>query len=144
MLRRWIQTPFSPRRIEIFVPSLANLIFLVLFLSLSLSKIGFLLSDADTGWHIRAGEFIWATFSVPKHDLFSFITPSPYWINHQWLSEVIMALVHQSLGLTGTAIFFALLIALSYWLLFKLIFFSSGLIYMVVLYVALFSFVYTL
>jgi len=138
MLRRWIQTPFSPRRIEIFVPSLANLIFLVLFLSLSLSKIGFLLSDADTGWHIRAGEFIWATFSVPKHDLFSFITPSPYWINHQWLSEVIMALVHQSLGLTGTAIFFALLIALSYWLLFKLMQKEQGNIFLAV-FVMLFT-----
>jgi hypothetical protein len=106
---------------KIFVPSLAYLLFLVLFLSLSLSRGGFLLSDADTGWHIRAGEFILATFSVPQQDIFSFITPPPRWINHQWLSEVIMALVHQSLGLTGIVIFFGLLISLSYSTLFKLI-----------------------
>ena len=132
MLRRWLQTPFSIRGMELFIPSLANLIFLVLFLSLSLSKIGFLLSDADTGWHIRAGEFIWATSSVPKHDLFSFITPSPYWINHQWLSEVIMALVYQSLGLTGVVIFFALLISLSYSILFKLMQKEQGNIFIAV------------
>jgi len=105
---------------QIFIPSLANLLFLVLLLSLSLSKAGFLLSDADTGWHIRAGEFILANYFVPSQDIFSFITPPPHWINHSWLSEVIMALVHQSLGLTGIVIFFSLLISLSYAILFKL------------------------
>jgi len=104
---------------KIFVPSLANLLFLALFLSLSFSSGGFLLSDADTGWHIRAGEFILSTFSVPKQDIFSFITPPSYWVNHSWLSEVMMALVHQSLGLTGIVIFFGLLISFSYWILFK-------------------------
>jgi hypothetical protein len=112
---------FLRYKLKIFVPSLANLFFLVLFLSLSLSNVGFLLSDADTGWHIRAGEFILETGSVPKHDIFSFVHPSPEWINHQWLSEVIMALVHKSLGLTGIVIFFALLISLTYSMLFKLI-----------------------
>jgi hypothetical protein len=105
---------------KIFVPSLANLIFLVLFLSLSLSKGGFLLSDADTGWHIKAGEFMLDTFSVLRHDIFSFTTPPLDWLNHQWLSEVIMALIHQSWGLTGIVIFFALIISFTYTLLFRL------------------------
>jgi hypothetical protein len=112
---------FLKYKSKIFVPSLANLLFLVLFLSLSLSSVGFLLSDADTGWHIRAGEFILETGSVPRHDIFSFAHPSPDWLNHQWLSEVIMALIHKSLGLTGIVIFFALLISLTYSMLFKLI-----------------------
>jgi hypothetical protein len=122
---------------KIFFPSLANLIFLFLFLSLSLSRGGFLLSDADTGWHIRAGEFILATFSVPKHDIFSFITPPPHWINHQWLSEVIMAFVHQSWGLTGIVIFFSLLISLSYSILFKLMQNERGNIFLVVFMILL-------
>jgi hypothetical protein len=108
-----------------------------LFLSLSLSSGGFLLSDADTGWHIRAGEFILATFSVPKQDIFSFITPPPHWINHQWLSEVIMALVYQSWGLTGVVIFFSLLISLSYSMLFKLIQKERGNIFLAVLIILL-------
>jgi hypothetical protein len=86
-----------------------------------LSKGGFLLSDADTGWHIKAGEFMLDTFSVLKHDIFSFTTPPLDWLNHQWLSEVIMALIHQSSGLTGIVIFFALIISFTYTLLFKLI-----------------------
>jgi len=122
---------------KIFFPSLANLIFLVLFLSLSLSRGGFLLSDADTGWHIRAGEFILATFSVPKQDIFSFITPPPHWINHSWLSQVIMAFVHQSLGLTGIVIFFGLLISLSYSTLFKLVQKERGNIFLAVFIILL-------
>lgn len=122
---------------KIFIPSLAKLLFLVLFLSLSFSRGGFLLSDADTGWHIRAGEFILATFSVPKQDIFSFITPPPHWINHSWLSEVIMALVHQSLGLTGIVIFFGLLISLSYSMLFKLMQKERGNIFLAVFIILL-------
>ena len=60
------------------------------------------------------------TFSVLKHDIFSFTTPPLDWLNHQWLSEVIMALIHQSSGLTGIVIFFALIISFTYTLLFKL------------------------
>jgi len=122
---------------KIFLPSLANLIFLVLFLSLSLSRGGFLLSDADTGWHIRAGEFILSTFSVPKQDIFSFITPPPRWINHSWLSEVMMALVHRSSGLTGIVIFFAVLISLSYSTLFKLMQKEQGNIFLAVFIILL-------
>ena len=108
-------------RSKIFVPSLANSLFLVLFLTLALSRGAFLLSDADTGWHIRAGEFMWDTFSILRHDIFSSATPPPSWMNHQWLSEVVMALVHKSFGLTGIVIFFALLISLAYSMLFKLL-----------------------
>jgi hypothetical protein len=95
------------------------------------------LSDADTGWHIRAGEFILATFSVPSQDIFSFITPPPDWINHSWLSEVIMAFVHQSLGLTGIVIFFSLLISLSYSMLFKLMQKERGNIFLAVFMILL-------
>lgn len=116
---------------------MGNLLFLVLFLSLSLSKGGFLLSDADTGWHIRAGEFILETFSVPRQDIFSFITPPPHWINHSWLSQVIMAFVHQSLGLTGIVIFFGLLISLSYLMLFRLMQKEQGNIFLAVFIILL-------
>jgi hypothetical protein len=78
-----------------------------------------LLSDADTGYHIRAGEFILNTVSIPKKDIFSHISPPLPWTAHEWLSEIIMALVHASFGLTGIVIFFSLLIAVIYSLLFR-------------------------
>jgi len=84
-----------------------------------LSGDNWLLNDGDAGYHIRAGEYILHNFSVPKYDIFSYISPPLPWIAHEWLSEVIMALVHEFSGLTGIVIFFSFLIGLAYFLLFK-------------------------
>lgn len=117
----------SPRKLAVFlIPSIADIIFVSLFLYLSFSAGKVLLRDADTGYHIRAGEYIINTLSIPKHDIFSFLTPPPAWTAHEWLSEVIMAIIHKAFGLTGVVIFFSLLIALVYYLLFKIIRIERG------------------
>jgi len=102
-----------------WLPSFADIFFLCAFLRLTLPGDSWLLSDADTGYHIRAGEYILTNFTVPKRDIFSFISPPLPWIAHEWLSEVIMALVHRFSGLTGIVIFFSFLIGLTYFLLFR-------------------------
>jgi hypothetical protein len=103
------------------IPSLADFIFLSLFLFLSFSAGTELLNDGDTGYHVRAGEYIIENFSIPKQDIFSFHTPPLAWTAHEWLSEVIMAIAHRSFGLTGVVIFFSVIITSVYYLLFKLI-----------------------
>jgi hypothetical protein len=102
-----------------WLPSFADIFFLCVFLRLTLSLDSWLLSDADTGYHIRAGEYILRNFMVPKHDIFSYQSPPLPWIAHEWLSEVIMAVVHEFSGLTGIVIFFSFLIGAAYFLLFK-------------------------
>jgi hypothetical protein len=106
---------------SLLIPSIADIIFISLFLYLSFCVGKRLLFDCDTGYHIRAGEHIINTFLVPKHDIFSFLTPPIPWTAHEWLSEVIMAMVHRAFGLTGIVIFFSLIISLVYYLLFKII-----------------------
>ena len=108
------------------IPSIADIIFLSLFLLLSFSKGQELLNDGDTGYHIRAGEYIIDTLSIPKHDIFSFLTPPLPWTAHEWLSEIIMAMVHRAFGLTGVVIFFSFIISLVYYLLFKIIRTNNG------------------
>jgi len=103
------------------IPSLADIMFVSLFLILSLSANKGLLNDCDTGYHIRAGEYIIDTLSIPKHDIFSFISPPLPWTAHEWLSEVIMATIHRAAGLTGVAAFFSCIISLVYYLIFKII-----------------------
>lgn len=102
-----------------FLPSIGQIFFLSVFLTLSLQSGTILLNDADTGYHIRAGEYMLETFSVPHHDIFSFHSPPPAWTAHEWLSEVIMALLHRAFGLTGVVIFFIFLISITYSLLFR-------------------------
>ena len=103
------------------IPSIADIILISLFLLLSFSMGKKLLLDGDTGYHIRAGEYIIETLSIPKKDVFSFISPTLPWTAHEWLSEVIMAAVHEAFGLTGIVIFFSFIISLVYYLLFKTI-----------------------
>lgn len=96
------------------LPSIADAFFitLLLFLSFPTDKAR-LLGDGDTGYHIRAGEYILSNLTVPKADIFSYITPTMPWTAHEWLSEVIMALLHQLGGLTALVIAFSLIIAVT-------------------------------
>ena len=78
-----------------------------------------LLADGDTGWHIRAGEWILENRRVPVTDLFSFSRSGAPWFAWEWLSDVLMALVHRAWGLAGVAALAGCLIALAALVLFR-------------------------
>ena len=108
------------RKPSYFLPSIGHFLFLVVFIVLTVFPSGKqMLADADTGYHIRAGDYILETRTVPKHDIFSYHSPALPWTAHEWLSEVVMAVLHRVGGLTGVVIFFSLLISLTYALLFR-------------------------
>jgi hypothetical protein len=108
------------RKPNYLIPSIGQFLFLVVFLVLTFSPAGkSMLNDADTGYHIRAGEYILDHREIPKHDIFSYHSPPLPWTAHEWLSEVFMALLHRISGLTGVVIFFSFLISLTYALLFR-------------------------
>ena len=47
-------------------------------------------SDPDMWWHLKTGEVIWTTHSIPTTDLFSYTTNHHAWVPHEWLSQVLM------------------------------------------------------
>ena len=85
------------------MPSLSDLAFLmpILVLFWSTTGVGWLLTDSDTGWHIRAGEWILNNGRVPTTDMFSFTKAGQPWFAWEWLADVLMAIVHAYLGLAG-------------------------------------------
>jgi len=112
----------KPKNIFSFlVPSIGDFLFLAIFLHISLYVGKNLLNDGDTGYHIRAGEYIINTLSFPRYDMFSYLSPPLPWTAHEWLSEIIMAIVHRNFGMTGIVIFFTFLISFAFFLLFKII-----------------------
>lgn len=111
----------GPGGIRFFVPAISHVLFVVVFLHLAFNVGNNLLEDGDTGYHVRAGESILRTLSVPHQDNFSFLSPPPAWTAHEWLSEVIMALLHRAFGLTGMVLFFIFLIAFIYAMLFRIL-----------------------
>ena len=96
------------------LPSFGSIFFLLIFIILLLKSGSLLLADGDTGYHIRTGAFIIQNRAIPTHDIFSYLTPAPKWIAHEWLSEVLMAVIYRAAGLTGIVIFFAAFLALTH------------------------------
>jgi hypothetical protein len=70
--------------------------------------------DPDMWWHLRTGQFI-VLEGIPRHDPFSFTMAGTAWIAHEWLSEVVMWGVYRIGGLGGLMVFFALLVTLTFW-----------------------------
>ena len=80
-----------------------------------------LLSDCDTGWHIRTGEWILAHHAVPLHDIFSFSKPNSAWFAWEWLTDILFAWLYSHGGLRTVVFFAMMLISLTFALLFRLI-----------------------
>src|SRR6266851_9188902 len=94
------------------MPSLSDLAFLtpILVLFWCTTGVGWLLTDSDTGWHIRTGEWILQTGRVPATDIFSFTNAGQPWFAWEWLSDVLMAIVHRHSGLAGVVLVSLLLL----------------------------------
>ena len=103
------------------IPSFGDAIFAIFFYCTTCIFSQKLLGDGDTGYHIRAGEYILKTFTIPHFDMFSFISPALPWTAHEWLSEVIMALLYDTFGMAGVIIFYGGLISAVYSLLFRML-----------------------
>jgi hypothetical protein len=72
-----------------------------------------LLSDPNTGVHVRAGEWILAQRAVPKQDLFSFAIAGREWCDWEWLSDALYALLYHLHGLAAIAAFGLALLCLT-------------------------------
>ncbi|UUZ70737.1 hypothetical protein LP415_14845 [Polaromonas sp. P1(28)-8] len=70
-----------------------------------------LLEDGDTYLHIAAGHWILQHRAIPAHDPFSHTMPGTPWTAHEWLSEIILATVHDMSGWTGVVAVTALAFA---------------------------------
>lgn len=63
-----------------------------------------LLADPDTQWHIAVGRWIVAEGRVPWTDPFSHTFAGAPWIAKEWLSQVILHLVHATAGWRGVVL----------------------------------------
>jgi hypothetical protein len=106
---------------RVLIPSLSDCLFLAIVLWVFALGSGWsvLLADGDTGWHIRTGEHILHTWSVPVNDLFSFSKAGEPWFAWEWGSDILFAALHRAWGLKGVVVFSGLVLALSATLLFR-------------------------
>src|SRR5215471_3395846 len=95
------QNGVTPAWVRWAMPSMADLIFVTILAVLVLTPLSVkLLNDAGIGWHIRTGQQILATHSIPRFDPFSSQIQKP-WIAWEWLYDVVVGSLERSAGLNG-------------------------------------------
>lgn len=76
--------------------------------------------DPDFWWHLRTGQYIVDTQSVPRTDIFSFTAQGEEWVAHEWLSEVLIYLFFRAGGMPLLIVAFAAVITAAFALAFLL------------------------
>jgi len=80
-----------------------------------------LLGDAGIGWHIRAGQKILATHTIPRVDSFSSTMAGKPWFAWEWLYDAVVGQLETALGLNGVVWFTAAVIAAVFAWVFRLL-----------------------
>ena len=57
--------------------------------------------DPDMWWHLRTGQVVWTTHTIPTTDIFSFTTNHHAWVPHEWLSQLFIYSAYQWGGYPG-------------------------------------------
>jgi len=103
------------------MPSIADLLFLLLLMSLSIGILApRLLGDAGTGWHIVNGQLILRDHTITRTDPFSATMKGQPWYAWEWLFDLAIARIHQWAGLNGVVFFAATVIAVTFAVAFRL------------------------
>jgi hypothetical protein len=130
-------TPAQPssRALRFLLPSVRDVIFIFLFWSVLAGPLSNRpLADADIGWHIRTGEQILATHSLPRTDPFSSTMQGQPWFAWEWLYDLLLGILQQACGLNGVVWLCALLVAAIFvLLLFELLQRGTGLLLAIML-----------
>jgi hypothetical protein len=106
--------------LRFLIPSTCDLVFVLLLLGLACGTLAQgLLRDAGIGWHIRTGQLILGTHSIPHTDPFSSTMQGKPWYAWEWLFDAVVGIAHHLAGLNGVVFFSALVIALTFALLLR-------------------------
>jgi len=75
------------------------------------------LTEPDFGWHLRNGlDVLHHGLRLPELDPYSHTMPDWAWVEHAWLTDVLVAGIYSVFGALGTIVFFAA-VTISAWLL---------------------------
>lgn len=69
---------------------------------------GVIFLDPDFGWHLRMGNLILSS-GIPETDPFSYTMPSFSYVDHEWLTNILIAWFYPKIGFFGLAGIFAVL-----------------------------------
>lgn len=88
--------------------SVPLIVFIIMFLLMALFP---RLEDPDFYWHLKTGEYIVSTWSLPQYDIFTYSNYGHRWVLSEWLSQVIFYYLYRVAGFGGVGFFVALIYA---------------------------------
>lgn len=71
-------------------------------------------TDTDTWWHLQAGRVTLESGRILQTDLFSYTRQGQPWVNHSWLSQVILYFLFRHFQYFGLGLFQALVVTLAF------------------------------
>jgi len=75
-------------------------------------------TDPDVWWHLRTGELILQNHSVFHSDPYSFTCSGCPWVDHEWLSQILIFGLYRTAGFGGLTVAFAAVIVTALFLAF--------------------------
>ena len=105
--------------ISYLMPNFNNIVWLVTFFGVLLRGRNMMNGDGDLARHLTVGKYILDHGQVPLIDLFSHTMQGEVLTPYEWLSQITFALINRFFGLNGVIIFSALIISITFYLLFK-------------------------
>jgi hypothetical protein len=104
------------------LPSMTDFAFLmpIVYLFGRMGGMQTLLSDCDTGWHIRTGQWIARNHMIPIRDPFSYSKPEGIWYAWEWMADVVFAWLNSQGGLAAVAMLAILIISATFAIVFLL------------------------
>jgi hypothetical protein len=101
-----------PAWVRLALPSVSDVVFVAMLAVLAFTPLSMrLLGDAGIGWHIRSGQLILATHSIPRTDVFSTTMYGKPWFAWEWLYDLPVGWLEHQAGLNGVVWFTAATIA---------------------------------
>jgi hypothetical protein len=121
------RAPLPPIRLRCLLPSLRDVIFVALLLSFSLGPLSQkLLSDGDIGWHIRNGQQILSTRTLPRTDSFSSTMQGQPWFAWEWLYDAGIGTIYDAASLNGVVAVSALILSCTFLIAFRIMLRNHG------------------
>lgn len=83
-------------------------------------------NDPDLWWHLKVGEIVWQTHSIPRVDPFAFTTHAHAWTAHEWLAQLTIYGAWKFGGYAGLMLWLCVVPSLLFVLLYLLCSLYSG------------------
>jgi len=101
------------------LPKLEDILFIAILIACLLLGTRMLSIDSDLGRHLALGEYILETKSIPTQDILSYTKLGESRPPYEWASQVLVATANRIAGLDGVIFFSGLIIAITFFLIYK-------------------------